>query len=224
MQTKSKGYGIMNRYDQKIADKVEQAEKTLDTLEDKLATFMLKLSAESLTEQDSSTISELLHTIGDFERIGDHAINMVKISRKMSDEKSEFSDEAKADFVTLFAALTEISELTVNAYIKNEVSLAVKVEPLAEVIDKLTAKIKHKHIERMRQGLCSPALGVYISNLLIFCERISDHYSNVAVIIIQTAHSNLYKHEYLNELRAERSPQFMDNYNNYKRKYRLAER
>lgn len=214
---------IMFRYDKKIADKVEEAEQKLDAMEDNLATFMLKLSAESLTEADSSTISELLHTIGDFERIGDHAINMVKISQEMSEEKAEFSDEAKADFITLFAALTEISELTVNAYIKNDVSLAVKVEPLEEVIDKLTAKIKHKHIERMQKGLCSPALGVYISNLLIFCERISDHYSNVAVIIIQTAHANLYKHDYLNELRAERSPQFMDNYNAYKRKYRLAE-
>lgn len=214
---------VVNKYDQALADKVEEAEQKLDAMEDKLATYMLKLSAENLTIADSRTISELLHTIGDFERIGDHAINMVKISKEMNDEGLSFSDEAKSDFATLFAALTEISELTVNAYAKNDINLAVKVEPLEEVIDKLTATIKHKHIERMQKGLCSPALGVHISNLLVFCERISDHYSNVAVIIIQTAHGGLYKHDYLNELRAERAPQFMDNYNNYNKKYRLAE-
>ena len=215
---------IMFHYDEKTADKVEEAKQNLDAMEDLLATFMLKLSAEKLAEKDSRTISELLHTIGDFERIGDHAINIVKISKEMSDEGLSFSDEAKSDYVTLFAALSEISELTVNAYNKNDTALAGKVEPLEEVIDKLTAKIKHKHIERMQKGLCSPALGVHISNLLVFCERIADHYSNVAVIIIQTAHGDLHKHDYLNELRAERTPLFKENYDNYKRKYRLAER
>lgn len=215
---------MMFRFDQKTADKVEEAEQKLDAMEDLLATFMLKLSAESLAEKDSRTISELLHTIGDFERIGDHAINIVKISKEMSDEGLSFSDEAKSDFVTLFAALSEISELTVNAYNKNDKALAGKVEPLEEVIDKLTAKIKHKHIERMQKGLCSPALGVHISNLLVFCERIADHYSNVAVIIIQTAHGDLHKHDYLNELRAERTPLFIENYEKYQRKYRLTER
>lgn len=219
----SDALSVTLNYDKSLADKVEEAEQKLDTLEDNLATYMLKLSQESLTEEDSNTVSELLHTIGDFERIGDHAINIVTISQEMNESGLEFSEEAKADFVTLFAAITEISELAVNAYNKNDLSLASKVEPLEEVIDKLTAKIKHKHIERMQKGLCKPELGVHISNLLIYIERISDHYSNVAVIIIQTAHANMYKHDYLNELRAERSEQFIENYNAYKHKYRLAE-
>ena len=215
--------GIMFQYDQKIADKVEEAEQKLDTMEDKLSTYLLKLSQKELTEEDSTTITELLHTIGDFERIGDHAINMVKISHQMHESGLQFSEEAKADFITSFQALTEISELAVNAYTKNDVSLANKVEPLEEVIDKLTAKIKHKHIERMKNGLCSPELAVYISDLLIFVERISDHYSNVAVIIIQTAQANVDKHDYLNELRAERNPQFVENYEKYKQKYKLVQ-
>ena len=214
---------IMFQYDRKIADKVEEAEQKLDTMEDKLSTYLLKLSQKELTEEDSTTITELLHTIGDFERIGDHAINMVKISHQMHESGLQFSEEAKADFITSFQALTEISELAVNAYTKNDVSLANKVEPLEEVIDKLTAKIKHKHIERMKNGLCSPELAVYISDLLIFVERISDHYSNVAVIIIQTAQANVDKHDYLNELKSERNPQFVKNYEKYKQKYRLAE-
>lgn len=215
--------GIMFRYDQKIADKVEEEEQKLDMMEDKLATYMLKLSQKELTEADSKTITELLHTIGDFERIGDHAINIAKISQEMSESGLEFSEEAKADFVTLFAAITEISELAVNAFNKNDLALASKVEPLEEVIDKLTAKIKHKHIERMQKGLCKPELGVHISNLLIYIERISDHYSNVAVIIIQTAHAMVFKHDYLNEIKAERSPQFIESYNTYNHKYRLAD-
>jgi phosphate:Na+ symporter len=219
----SDALSVTLNYDKSLADKVEEAEQKLDTLEDNLATYMLKLSQESLTEEDSNTVSELLHTIGDFERIGDHAINIVTISQEMNESGLEFSEDAKADFVTLFAAITEISELAVNAYNKNDLSLASKVEPLEEVIDKLTAKIKHKHIERMQKGLCKPELGVHISNLLIYIERISDHYSNVAVIIIQTAHAKMYKHDYLNELRAERSEQFIANYNAYKHKYRLAE-
>lgn len=215
--------GIMFQYDQKIADKVEEGEQKLDMMEDKLATYMLKLSQKELTEADSKTITELLHTIGDFERIGDHAINIAKISQEMSESGLQFSEEAKADFITSFQALTEISELAVNAYTKNDVSLANKVEPLEEVIDKLTAKIKHKHIERMKNGLCSPELGVYISDLLVFIERISDHYSNVAVIIIQTAQANVDKHDYLNELKSERNPQFVENYEKYKQKYKLVQ-
>ena len=215
--------GIMFQYDQKIADKVEEGEQKLDMMEDKLATYMLKLSQKELTEADSKTITELLHTIGDFERIGDHAINIAKISQEMSESGLQFSEEAKADFVTLFQALTEISELAVNAYAKNDVALANKVEPLEEVIDKLTAEIKHKHIERMKNGLCSPELGVYISDLLVFIERISDHYSNVAVIIIQTAQANVDKHDYLNELKSERNPQFVENYEKYKQKYKLVQ-
>ena len=215
--------GIMFQYDQKIADKVEEAEQKLDTMEDKLATYMLKLSQKELTEADSKTITELLHTIGDFERIGDHAINIVKISHEMEESGLDFSEEAKADFVTLFAAITEISELAVNAFNKNDLALASKVEPLEEVIDKLTAKIKHKHIERMQKGLCKPELGVHISNLLIYIERISDHYSNVAVIIIQTAQANVDKHDYLNELKSERNPQFVENYEKYKQKYKLVQ-
>ena len=215
--------GIMFNYDKEIADKVEKAEQQLDAMEDKLATYMLKLSQKELTEADSNTITELMHTIGDFERIGDHAINMVKIARLMNENGLEFSEDAKEDLKTLFAALTEISELAVNAYAKNDVALAEKVEPLEEVIDKLTAKSKHRHIARTQKGKCSPELGVYISDLLVFIERISDHYSNVAVVIIETAHNSLFKHEYLNELRSERTPEFVDSYNNYKNKYRLAE-
>ncbi|MBP1533651.1 MAG: Na/Pi cotransporter family protein [Ruminococcus sp.] len=206
----------------KAVVKVEEKEQLLDEMEDQLSTFLLELSAVSLTDEDSRTVTELLHTISDFERISDHAINMIEIAQEMERNSQSFSDSAKDDFSTLFAALTEISGLTVKAFTDNDTELALNVEPLEEVIDDLTAAIKDKHIDRLRKGECSPELGVYLSDLLINCERVSDHCSNIAVSIIQIAKSSMRSHVYLNELKAQRSEQFIGAYNSYHEKYRLA--
>lgn len=212
----------MIEFSDKAVVKVEEKEQLLDEMEDQLSTFLLELSAVSLTEEDSRTVTELLHTISDFERISDHAINIIEIAQEMENNSQSFSDSAKADFSTLFAALTEISGLTVKAFTDNNTDTALKVEPLEEVIDDLTAAIRDKHITRLRSGECSPELGVYLSDLLINCERVSDHCSNIAVSIIQISRSSMKSHVYLNELKAQRSPQFIDAYNSYHEKYRLS--
>ena len=209
-------------YSDKAVLSVEGKEQLLDEMEDQLSTFLLELSAVSLTDEDSRTVTELLHTISDFERISDHAINMIQIAQEMERNSQSFSDSAKDDFSTLFAALTEISELTVKAFTENNTELAMNVEPLEEVIDDLTAEIRDKHIDRLRKGECSPELGVYLSDLLINCERVSDHCSNIAVSIIQIAKSSMRSHVYLNELKAQRSEQFIGAYNSYHEKYRLS--
>lgn len=209
-------------YSDKAVLSVEEKEQLLDEMEDQLSTFLLELSAVSLTDEDSRTVTELLHTISDFERISDHAINMIEIAQEMERNSQSFSDSAKDDFSTLFAALTEISGLTVKAFTENNTELAMNVEPLEEVIDDLTAEIRDKHIDRLRKGECSPELGVYLSDLLINCERVSDHCSNIAVSIIQIAKSSMRSHVYLNELKAQRSEQFIGAYNSYHEKYRLS--
>ena len=209
-------------YSDKAVLSVEEKEQLLDEMEDQLSTFLLELSAVSLTDEDSRTVTELLHTISDFERISDHAINMIEVAQEMERNSQSFSDSAKDDFSTLFAALTEISGLTVKAFADNDTELALNVEPLEEVIDDLTAAIRDKHIDRLRKGECSPELGVYLSDLLINCERVSDHCSNIAVSIIQIAKSSMRSHVYLNELKAQRSDQFIDAYNSYHEKYRLS--
>jgi len=209
-------------YSDKAVLSVEEKEQLLDEMEDQLSTFLLELSAVSLTDEDSRTVTELLHTISDFERISDHAINMIEIAQEMESNSQSFSDSAKNDFSTLFAALTEISGLTVKAFADNDTELAMNVEPLEEVIDDLTAEIRDKHIDRLRKGECSPELGVYLSDLLINCERVSDHCSNIAVSIIQIAKSSMRSHVYLNELKAQRSEQFIGAYNSYHEKYRLS--
>ena len=209
-------------YSDKAVLSVEEKEQLLDEMEDQLSTFLLELSAVSLTDEDSRTVTELLHTISDFERISDHAINMIEIAQEMERNSQSFSDSAKDDFSTLFAALTEISGLTVKAFADNDTNLAMNVEPLEEVIDDLTAEIRDKHIDRLRKGECGPELGVYLSDLLINCERVSDHCSNIAVSIIQIAKSSMRSHVYLNELKAQRSEQFIGAYNSYHEKYRLS--
>ncbi len=208
-------------YSDKAVLSVEEKEQLLDEMEDQLSTFLLELSAVSLTDEDSRTVTELLHTISDFERISDHAMNMIEITQEMEQNSRSFSDSAKNDFSTLFAALTEITELTVKAFENNDTELAMNVEPLEEVIDDLTSEIRDKHIDRLRKGECSPELGVYLSDLLINCERVSDHCSNIAVSIIQIAKSSMRSHVYLNELKAQRSEQFIGAYNSYCEKYRL---
>ncbi|HOH87953.1 Na/Pi cotransporter family protein [Ruminococcus sp.] len=209
-------------FSEKAVLSVEEKEQLLDEMEDQLSTFLLELSAVSLTDEDSKTVTELLHTISDFERISDHAINMIEIAQEMERNSQSFSDSAKDDFSTLFAALTEISGLTVKAFANNDTELALNVEPLEEVIDDLTAAIRDKHIDRLRKGECSPELGVYLSDLLINCERVSDHCSNIAVSIIQIAKSSMRSHVYLNELKAQRSEQFIGAYNSYHEKYHLS--
>ena len=209
-------------FSEKAVLSVEEKEQLLDEMEDQLSTFLLELSAVSLTDEDSRTVTELLHTISDFERISDHAINMIEIAQEMERNSQSFSDSAKNDFSTLFAALTEISGLTVKAFTDNDTELALNVEPLEEVIDDLTAAIRDKHIDILRKGECSPELGVYLSDLLINCERVSDHCSNIAVSIIQIAKSSMRSHVYLNELKAQRSEQFIGAYNSYHEKYRLS--
>ena len=198
---------------------VENKEQTLDDMEDKLSAFLLELSAVSLT--DSRIVTELLHSISDFERIGDHAINIVEIAREMQQGDQSFSENARSDFATLFAALTEITDLTVSAFRDNSADTARNVEPLEEVIDGLTAAIKDKHIARLRRGECSPELGVYLSDLLINCERVSDHCSNVAVSIIQISSSDLGSHTYLSDLRSQRSEQFIQAFRAFDKKYHL---
>ena len=214
---------MMFTFTEPTEQSVLKKEQKIDEMEDQLFTFLLKLSAVSLTDKDNRTITELLHGISDFERISDHAVNIIEITKEMDRNHQSFSDKAKSDFDTLSAALTEIIEMTVIAFTNHDVDTALCVEPLEEVIDQLSAEIRRKHIARLRSGECNPELGVYLSDLLINCERVSDHCSNIAVSIIQLDQSVLSSHEYLNDLKTGQSAYFIEKYHIYYNKYRLAE-
>ena len=176
----------------------------------------------SFSSRKTNSISWSLYAARGIVLIASISVSVISIAQNMERNSQSFSDSAKDDFSTLFAALTEISGLTVKAFADNDTELAMNVEPLEEVIDDLTAAIRDKHIERLRRGECSPELGVYLSDLLINCERVSDHCSNIAVSIIQISRSSMNSHDYLSGLKAERTPQFIESYTAYGRKYRLA--
>ena len=174
-----------------------QTEEEIDAFEDRLSTYLVKLSAQALSQNDSHVISKMLHAIGDFERLGDHAVNLNKVAKEIHDKGLSFTQEAQAGLNTLIQAIDEILTMTVTAYERNDTDLAARVEPLEEVIDQLIAKMKDQHIRRLQQGACTIEKGFIFSDILNNCERISDHCSNIAVAVIEVEHDSFDAHRYL---------------------------
>lgn len=213
--------GLIDNYNEKVYKEVLENEDLLDLYEDKLGTYLVKLSGKELSDLDSQSVSRQLHTIGDFERIGDHAVNILQVAEEMHDKKLNFSSEAKKEIAVLIAALTEILNTTTEAYVNNDVSIAKRVEPLEETIDNLIIEIKTSHIQRLKAGECSIELGFILSDLLTNCERVSDHCSNVAIAIIETSQFSFDAHEYLNTVKRKGNKEFENEYEMYKNKYTI---
>ena len=210
---------MINKFSEKRMEKILRKEPRIDMYEDKLGTFLVKLSNKDLTEKDSHEISKLLHSISDFERIGDHAINILKVAREMNEKQIAFSDDAKFELKAVINALSEIMDLTMEAFCENNIEKAKKVEPLEQVIDLLIASSKNNHIERLQKGQCTIELGFMLTEVLNNIERVSDHCSNVAVCIIQIEQSAFDKHQYLNTLKNSGEEEFKQNFEYYKEKY-----
>ena len=214
---------LFDNYSDSKFDDIEVMEERLDYLEDQLDTFLIHLSGKDVSEDGNNEISKMLHAINDFERIGDHAINMAKLAKQIDDNKLEFSKNARKELTVLNNALREILTLTVEAFGKNDLTEAVKVEPLEQVIDDLTKEIRNHHIERLQKGKCDSRLGVFLTDYITNCERASDHCSNIAVCLIQTHNSSFETHDYLNELKAGQEPAFVGQFTMYQDKYHLDE-
>lgn len=214
------GLPLINQYTQKDDKRILEMEDQLDTYEDKLGTYLVKLSAEALSSGDSQICSKILHAIGDFERLGDHAVNLVRVAREIHEKKVAFSPAAQHELDTISAALNEILDVTVQAYINNDAELAARVEPLEQVIDHLTAICKDNHIRRLQKGSCTISGGFILSDLLNNYERISDHCSNIAVAIIEVEHNSFDTHRYLNGVKYGNSV-FNEIYDQYEKKYAL---
>ena len=214
---------LFDNYSDSKFDDIEVMEEQLDYLEDQLDTFLIHLSGKDVSEDGNNEISKMLHAINDFERIGDHAINMAKLAKQIDDNNLEFSKNARKELTVLNNALREILTLTVEAFSKNDLTEAVKVEPLEQVIDDLTKEIRNYHIERLQKGKCDSRLGVFLTDYITNCERASDHCSNIAVCLIQTHNSSFETHDYLNELKAGQEPAFVGQFTMYQDKYHLDE-
>ena len=213
--------GLFRSYDEKTADAILKNEDELDMFEDKLGTFLVRLSERSLSEHDSRQVSKLLHTIGDFERLGDHAVNLLHSAEEIHDKKILFSDDAKRELETLTDALIEILNLTIDSFTADNLETAQRVEPLEQVIDTLIARTKNAHIDRLQAGKCTIQTGFVLSDLLTNFERVSDHCSNIAVAMIETSAGSFGTHQYLNAVKETGSHEFAEVYRSYAEKYQV---
>ena len=218
-----KSLEILNIYNEKEAIKVIEMEDKADIYEDKLGSYLVKVSAQNLSEMDSREASVLLHSIGDFERISDHARNIAECAQEKSDKGLDFSEEAQKEIKILAAAVTEIIDITIDCFVKNDVTLATEIEPLEQVIDTIKTEIKKRHIQRLQSGMCTIELGFILSDLMTNFERVAAHCSNIAVSVIEMAsYGDLNSHQYLREMKSGKlGEEFALKYSGYLTKFEL---
>ncbi len=213
---------LFDEYNEETEKAVFDKEDALDIFEDKLGNYLISIGNKGLSDHDSREKFTMLHTIGDFERLGDHALNLLKAAKELKMKKLAFSDEARHDLNILKAATEEILDITVTSYIKGDIVLANKVEPLEQVIDSLTSEIKAKHIERLHRGECTIEMGFILSDVLSNFERISDHCSNIAVALIEARNGVFDTHKYLNGIKGGSNAEFLEEFHKYSIKYSLG--
>ena len=219
LDTYKKATGLVTNYEEDVFAEVERLESLVDKYEDKTSSYLVKIAGKQISSKDSKLVTELLHCIGDIERISDHALNIAEAAKEVYDKQLSFSDKAKSDISIINGATTEILELAIRSLIDEDLETAKSVEPLEQVIDRLKRKIKNGHIERLREGICTMEMGFILSDLITNYERISDHCSNVAVCYIEIANDSFETHEYLNNLKSGDVKEFSDMYEAYKAKY-----
>lgn len=217
----AKAVAMLSSYDEKVAEEIHAAEERVDQYEDKLGTYLVKLSSRSLSFSDSRDISKLLHSIGDFERISDHAVNVLEAAQEIRDKKLTFSDDANRELRVAMDAVLEVLNLAIDAFIRDDIRAAEMVEPLEQVVDDLKNELKRRHVQRLQQGGCTIELGFVFSDILTNFERVSDHCSNIAVAIIELSHDSFDTHEYLHEVKSGGNKDFIEHYNEFSRKYTL---
>ncbi len=212
---------LLDNFDKESFEEIEKLESLVDKYEDKTSTYLIKIAANHMSTKDSKAVTELLHCIGDIERISDHALNIAEVALEMHEKDIVFSPEAQKDIKVATFAVVEVLTLAIDSLVSDDLGIAVKVEPLEQVIDRLKIKIKDGHINRLRQGDCTMELGFILSDLLTNYERVADHCSNIAVCIIEIAHNSFETHEYLNRVKHGDEEEFNEMYEHYSSKYAI---
>ncbi|MDO5145527.1 MAG: Na/Pi cotransporter family protein [Eubacteriales bacterium] len=211
---------LITQYEEKTADKVVRLEEEIDKYEDILGTYLVKLSAKDLSQKDSRRLSIILHCIGDFERISDHAVNILEAAKEMHNKGLRFSEKAREELAIFSNAIIEILSLAVEVFESGDLDKAKEIEPLEQVVDYLNMEEKQRHISRLRQGKCTIELGFILSDISTNFERVADHCSNIALCILQVNEGVFDTHEYLNLLKAD-DDKFQNEYLEYSEKYTL---
>jgi len=218
--TLMKAFAVSRSYDEAVSDSIIEDENELDRYEDELGTLLVHLSSQQLSANDSIRVSKMLHAIGDFERLGDHALNIRETAKELHDKSAHFSEEAQHEMLTLTDALEEILTIATESYCTNNVKRAYRVEPLEEVIDDLVATIKSNHIARLTAGECDIEKGFILNDFLNNFERVSDHCSNIAVTIIELSNNRFDTHRYIHSV-AYNTEGFREDYKRYSEKYKF---
>ncbi len=214
------------RFDEKVMKEVIDMEEETDHYEDALGSYLVKLSGMNLSVEDNRNLNTLLYTIGDVERIADHALGVAHAGQEMSDKNVTFSAQAQQELAVLSEAVMAVINCAVDAYQHKDLELAMKVEPQEQVVDSLVREIKSRHIRRLRDGLCTVEYGFILDDILTGYSRSADHCSNVAVEMLQVAEGKLEAHEYLNALKAgelKESAKFTERFAKYRARYQFPD-
>ncbi len=217
----SRAIGLLNNYNENDYAFIKDTETLTDKYEDKLGTYLVKLSSATLSEHDSHAVARLIHSIGDLERISDHALNIADVAKEIKEKKIIFSNDATNGIKVITSALDEIVTMTFDSFKNDDADLAARVEPLEQVIDKLRNELKARHVERLQKGDCTIQLGFVFSDLLTNYSRVSDHCSNLAVYTMQLNSSKLDTHKYLGKVKSAATGAFVDEFNHFDEKYSL---
>ncbi|MBQ3552827.1 MAG: Na/Pi cotransporter family protein [Clostridia bacterium] len=217
-----KAIGLITDYNDKIAQQVVKDEKKVDSYEDTIGTYLVRINSTSMSEKDSLEATKLLHVISDFERISDHAVAIMKSAEEMHSKKLNFSDYAYSELAVMIAAVNEIIDMTMRCFIQGDLKAATCIEPLEEVIDHLQSELRRRHIERLKNNLCTIELGFILTDLLTSLERVSDHCSNIACCMVEIAHDGLSVHEYVHNVKDGHQEQYNRNFESYMQKYVLS--
>lgn len=215
----SESLGLLSSFSEEKVQSIRKSEEKADEYEDAINSYLVKLSTKELTQEDNIELTKLIHVTSGFERISDHAVHIALYAREIDEKSHKFSSKAKNELSVIVSAVFEVIDMTTKAFRNNDISLACDVEPLEQVIDKLTARAKKNHVERMLSGNCSFEMGLLYSDILSVLERISDHCSEISASIIEISHSSLGVHEYLRGYKSKDNDEFVNKYEVYKKKY-----
>ena len=216
-----KSISLLSRWDKEAAEDIVHSEAKVDKYEDTLSTYLLKVSAQDLSVKDSTELTKILHIIGDFERLGDHALAISRLAEEMHDKDVHFSKQANEEIKVLKDAVLEVISLTMEAFVKEDSTAAMRVEPLQKVINELAREIKNLHIERLKNNSCTIELGFSLSELLNNCKRIADHCSNIAIAIIEAEYNSFAPHGYVKNLKKDSSENYYSLLDDMRNQYKI---
>ena len=212
---------LIHQYSPEMVQKVERDEDLVDRFEDKIGTYLMRLNSSELSREENEKVSKYLHTLSDFERISDHAMNVAQAAQEIHDKKIHFSADGEHELTVLLGAVNEILELAINSFVEDDLDKAYRVEPLEEHIDVLCDELKLRHVERLQTGACSLKVGFVFNDLLTNFERVADHCSNIAIAMIELSQNAYETHDYIINLKELHSHNYDELYAGFAEKYAI---